>query len=431
MPDRRAIGTLRYAIPAIAIVFLLAAGIVLVQAFTITQKAPAESTAPAGLPGESIAALQERIDSGQIKLEFDEKQGYLRSLLQNLHIPISSQSLVFSKSSSQIFLISPAVPRALYFNDDVYVGYVQGAPHLEIASIDPETGPVFYILDQQKAEQPKLQPELSNCTVCHNTFTSEETIPRLLMLSVLADPTGVALNRDALITNDESPLRERWGGWYVTGTHGSQRHLGNYLVRTPAERVGPMKNYIAQADLTATANVTDLTGRFDTKPYLAPSSDIVALMILGHQTHVQNLMTVAMRTVRPDSDLKTVETEGEALVKAMLFAEEAPLTEAIKGTTDYAATFSSQGPRDSRGRSLRELDLTKRLFRYPMSYLVHSKLFDGMPQSLREYVYRRFREILTGDDRDSDYAHLSDSDRAAVLEILRETKPDFAAFLTR
>ena len=391
------------------------------------QKAPAALSGPS-LP-EAIADLQRRIDSGELKLQLGDQAGYLRPLLKELRILPSSQTLVFSKSSAQLFLISPETPWALYFNDDVYVGYVQGAPHLEIASVDPVEGPVFYTLDQVAAEKPQFTKIPTDCLACHDTFDSEKPIPRLLVLSVLSDAKGVALNRSSVVTNDKSPFAERWGGWYVTGTHGAQRHMGNRFVQEPASSLGDIHKYAKSANLSNGANITDLTKRFDTKEYLSPNSDIVALMVLGHQTHIHNLITVAnynLRTKTSESDLKEY---GEQLVEAMLFAEAAPLAEPVRGTTNFAVEFSTLGPRDSKGRSLHQLDLKQRLLQYPLSYLIYAKSFDALPQAARDYVYRRLQEVLTGKDQSKTFAHLSTEDRKAILEILQETKPAFASFV--
>jgi len=378
---------------------------------------------------EAIANLQRKIDSGKAKLDFEERFGYLRALLQDLDIPTSSQSLVFSKSSAQLFLISPETPRALYFNDDVYVGYVQGAPHLEIASVDPVVGPVFYTLDQIKMDKPQFTHQPTDCFACHDTFESEKPVSRLLMLSVLSDPTGVALNRSSVITNDKSPFAERWGGWYVTGTHGNQRHMGNQFVKEPADSLGAIRDYSRRANLSPGANVTDLSKRFETSAYLTPQSDIAALMVLGHQTHIHNLITVANTNLRSNPTDEAIKEDGERLVDAMLFSEAAPLTEPITGTTNFAVEFSARGPRDSKGRSLHQLDLKTRLLRYPLSYLVYSKSFDALPKAAKDYVYRRFWEVLSGKDNSASFAHLSAADRKAILDILQETKPDFAAFV--
>ena len=385
---------------------------------------------PDPLP-EAVANLQRKIDNGSAKLEFEEPQGYLVSLLKNLDIPVSSQALAFSKSSAQLFLISPETPRAVYFNDDVYVGYVQGAPHMEVASVAPVTGPVFYTLDQVASDKPQFTLQPTDCFACHDTFESDKPVSRLLILSVQSDPTGVALNRAAVVTNDKSPFAERWGGWYVTGTHGNMRHMGNRFVREPADSLPSIPEYSRRADLSNGANITDLSARFDTKPYLTAQSDIVALMVLGHQTHIHNLITVASTNLRSDPQEGEVKEETERLVDAMLFSEAAPLTAAVTGTTKFASEFSARGPRDSQGRSLYQLDLNTRLLRYPLSYLVYSKAFEALPQTAKDYAYERFWEVLSGKDSTPAFAHLSQADRKATLEILRETKPDFAAFIKR
>lgn len=383
---------------------------------------------PDALP-EAIADLQRKIDGGKSKLDFDEPRGYLHSLLEKLDIPVSSQSLVFSKSSAQLFLISPETPRAVYFNDDVYVGYVQGAPHLEIASVDPVAGPVFYTLDQVKMDQPKFTLQPTDCLACHDTFESEKPVPRLLMLSVLSDPTGVALNRTSIVTNDKSPFLERWGGWYVTGNSGDQRHMGNHFVRQSAESLGAIRDYSRRPDLGASSNLTDLSKRFDTKAYPTPDSDIVALMVLGHQTHIHNLITVVGTNLRGNPSESDVKENTERLINPLLFVDAAPLTRPVTGTTNFAAEFSARGPRDSQGRSLHQLDLKTRLLRYPLSYLVYSKSFDALPQVAKTSIYRRFWEVLSGKDTSASFNHLSSADRKAILEILQETKPDFAAFV--
>src|SRR5215469_2864591 len=360
----------------------------------------------------SVAELAQKVQADKIVLNYDESNGYLRSLLKQLQIPISSQVLVFSKSSFQLSQIGPEAPRAIYFNDDVYIGWVNHGQFIEVATVDPKTGPLFYTLMQEYDPHPKLEAQKEECLVCHDTFQTATPVPRLLMLSVLPNPDGNALKAAALITNDRSPLRERWGGWYVTGTHGSQRHLGNTIVRARADDIDDMRKFIGRLDLNSGANVTDLSKRFDTKEYLSPSSDIVALMVLGHQTHVHNMITSGVYEMRDavqkgltDKMPQIVKDAGEPIVKAMLFSEEAQLTEPVTGTSSFATEFTGRGPRDSKGRSLREFDLKHRLLRYPMSYLIYSKSFDAMPAELREYVERRFREILSGQDTSPEFAH--------------------------
>ena len=391
------------------------------------------NSAPAVVPDglDPVARLQQKIDSGAVTLQFDAEHGYLSSLLKDLNIPVSSQVLVFSKSSEQEAAISPETPRALYFNDDVYVGWVQGGA-IEAVAMDPKSGSFFYTLPQENDAHPKFERHTSKCVGCHDSSEDPtRLIPRLLMLSVLPDRQGRAINSAAVVTTDRSPFKERWGGWYVTGTHGKQTHMGNQTFRAPASEITSIPEYIANLDLTPGANVTDLTGRFDTKPYLVPQSDIVALMILAHQTHVHNLIMFATYKLQwalesdPKADTTSLAKElAEPVVRAMLFSGEAVLTDPVVGTSGFAADFAKQGPRDRGGRSLRDLELKTRLLRYPLSYVIYSESFDQMPTVLKDYIYRRLREVLSGEDKSPAYAHLSSADRAAVLAILKDTKPE-------
>jgi hypothetical protein len=393
----------------------------------------ASNGAPAIPPGgiDPVARLQQKIDNGEVVLQFDAKHGYLSSLLKDLNIPVSSQSLVFSKSSEQEAVISPQTPRALYFNDDVYVGWVQGGA-IELAAVDPKSGSFFYTLTQENNPHPKFERHTTNCVGCHDSSEDpSRLIPRLLMLSVLPDRQGKAINAAAVVTTDRSPFRERWGGWYVTGTHGKQTHMGNQTFSAPAREITSIPDYIANLDLTPGANVTDLSSRFDTRPYLVPHSDIVALMVLAHQTHVHNLITFATYRLQAalESDAKAetaslVKELAEPVVRAMLFSGETALTDPIAGTSGFAAEFVKPGPRDSRGRSLRDLDLKTRLLRYPLSYVIYSDAFNQMPAALKDYVYRRLREVLNGEDKSAAFAHLSASDRENILAILKDTKPE-------
>ncbi len=95
----------------------------------------------------AIDAVNRKLARGQESFAFTEKQGYLNSVLSALDISPSSQVLVYAKSSAQRDFIGPNNPRAIYFNDDVYVGYIPGAPVLELTASDPRLGTIFYTLD--------------------------------------------------------------------------------------------------------------------------------------------------------------------------------------------------------------------------------------------------------------------------------------------
>lgn len=404
-------------------------------------------------PTDAVARLQRKIDSGEVKLEFDPAHGYLPSVLKNLDVPVSSQGLIFSRTSLQVDHIAPWTPRAVYFNDEVYVGWVQNGPIMEVATADPKLGGVFYTLDQKPSDHPVFQRQGQMCLQCHSSSVTGGA-PGFIVRSVFTDRYGYpvsAIGEGA--TTDRTPIKDRWGGWYVTGTTGEQRHMGNVMSTMLVHEISNVKSQLAQLDYDAAANVTDLKGRVSTKAYLAPSSDIVAIMVLTHQSYVHNLITNASYEARkalydeqlalrnrgdaqpPAGHLETtmvrIQSAAERLVRGLLFVKEAPLSSPIRGSSTFAADFVARGPRDSRGRSLREFDLKQRLFKYPLSYLIYSDDFDALPGVVKDIVYRRLHEVLSGDDKSPEFAPLSDADRSAILGILEETKPDFSAVSTK
>ncbi|MCA9906141.1 MAG: hypothetical protein KC547_19935 [Anaerolineae bacterium] len=388
---------------------------------------------------DPVAELQVQIDAGQAKLESDEDHGYLVSLLELLDIKPSSQVLVNSKTSFQLRRISPSRPRALYFNDHSHVGWVQNGDVVEVMTTDPVQGAIFYTLSQENDPRPKFIRDRGQCIVCHASSRTQG-IPGGLVRSVFVDAGGQPQFGSGTFTIDHrSAFSERWGGWYVTGTHGEMRHMGNV---TSQDRHNP-----EALDRETGANVTDLSGRCDTSPYLTPHSDIVALMVLEHQTQMQNYLTLASYESRfavhydgimnaaldrpkdhvSDSAKRRIASVGDKLLRYMLFSEEFQLTAPVKGTSAFAEEFQAQGPRDSRGRSLRDFDLKARMFKYPCSYMIYSLSFDRLPDGLKHHVVSRLHDVLIGKDTSEDFSHLSVDDRKAILEILTQTKPDLWA----
>jgi len=394
-------------------------------------------------PADRIARLQASIDAGAASLEFDPQRGYLPSLLRALEIPVSSQGLVFSRTSLQVDRIAPWTPRAVYFSDDAYVGWVQEGPIMEIATVDPKLGAVFYTLRQEQAARPVFERQGRTCLQCHDSSSTTGGVPGLIMRSVFPDRYGYVVPSDQGVTTDRTPLADRWGGWYVTGNLGNQPHMGNIAAPLVGHEIANPAAYLTKLRAEPSRPVADLSERFDSAPYLTPHSDAVALMVLAHQASIHNLITAATyeaRRAEYDDQMAgsarvdgavsegarvRIETAGERLVRAMLFVKEAPLAQPVSGTSEFAAEFARRGTRDQKGRSLRDLDLTRRLFRYPLSYLIYSESFDAMPAPVRTYVYRRLREVLSGQDDRTEFAHLSPADRDAVREILEETKPEF------
>jgi hypothetical protein len=364
-----------------------------------------------------IARLQAKIDKGKTTLPFDEKEGYLHALLDELKIPRSSQMLVFSKTSFQRERISPDSPRALFFNDEVYVGYIPGSPLMEVSAVDPKLGGVFYTLEQKKSAKPRFM-RTDQCLECHASAKTMG-VPGHLVRSFFTDENGVVdLVSGTSLVNHRTPLAERWGGWYVTGNTGKQRHRGN-LFSSDAE---DEKEKLA----THEHNRTNLAGFFDVSKYPSASSDIVALMVLEHQVHMHNFITRlnygAVLALKQYGHLNYMTSAIDAFIKYLLFAEEAALTEPIKGTSGFAEWFSMQGPKDKTGRSLRELDLQTRLFKYPCSFLIYSEAFESLPAQLKERIYGKLFEILATESPSDEFGNLSSESRQVIYEILRDTK---------
>jgi len=372
---------------------------------------------------DAAAELNRRLQAGTAALKFDGPSGYLRSLLELLDIPLDSQMAVYSKTSLQTPLITPANPRTIFFNDTVSVGWMRGGM-IEVAALDPVFGVGFYVLPPVPMATPFLRSEMG-CASCHHS-AGAEGVPGFLLRSVPAARDGTPMPwLGNAIMDHRTPTEERWGGWYVTGATGSQKHLGNLvLADRRAQEVPPF---------SSEQTLTTLAGRFDTSGYLSEHSDVVALLVFEHQARAMNLITrsgwlarIAASDPAPAHRARLIAAVNE-LADYLLFVGEAPIDH-VRGTSGFAQRFSAQGPRDSKGRTLRELDLQQRLMRYPCSYVVYSAAFDALPQSAREMVLRRMKRILSGEDRAARYAHLTPPARQSVLEILRQTKKNLPAW---
>jgi hypothetical protein len=386
------------------------------------------------LVNDPIARLEKKIANNEVTLKQSPKGGYLASLLELLSVSTSSQTLVFSKTSFQRHHIWPDAPRALYFNNDLYIGWVKGGDVLEIASLDPQKGAIFYTLSQRPDEKPVFRRQTDSCLQCHESGITENA-PGLLVRSVYPDNDGMPIfNAGTFRTSHESKLQERWGGWYVSGRHGDQLHMGNTLVKN--------KDKAEDTDFSQGSNITDLSKLFDTSAYLTPHSDIVALMVLEHQVKGHNLITRANHLTRialrdevimnkalnrkmdghSESTLSRIRGAGDPLLKYLLFVDEAPLSAQVEGSSGFAKEFQAAAPRDNAGRSLRDFDLKARMFKYPLSYLVYTEGFDALPEDMKNYFWHRLYNVLVGKDNSPEFARISSADRKAILEILRDTK---------
>lgn len=373
-------------------------------------------------PQNVITQLQRELDAGEKKWTYAEDFGYLLPLLKDLKVSVSSQMLPFSKTSLQRHLIGPDRPRALYFNDDAYVGYVQDGM-LELMVTDAALGMVFYTLKQTPAK-PQIQRQVASCMTCHAS-TRTKNIPGLLVRSMFVDPVGLpVVSAGSFRTDHTSPLPQRWGGWYVTGTHGKTAHMGNFHLSSSKRPKKPIENKTG-------LNIKDLSPLTPIAKYPAPHSDLVALMVFEHQIDAHNFIIRTNYAWQIDVHRGAAEKEDAIwkqevgqLVKYLLFEKEAELEYPIQGTSSFADEFAKRGPFDSQGRTLREFDLQRRLFRFPCSYMIYSKAFQSLPEPVRTLVYQRLKDVLTGSDESLLSYEMTEADRQNLLLILPETIPE-------
>ena len=383
--------------------------------------------APDVPPQDPVSRLARQLDSGEATLDYREKGGYLPSLMEHLDVNVDSQTLVFSKTSFQQAIINPQNPRAVYFNDEVAVGTVPGGDVHELLALEPTQGMVFYSLNTKKTEQPRLQRRGIECLFCH--AMGNKGAPSLVVASVIPDPTGTPAYTSTFIgtIDHRTPFEQRWGGWYVTGTHGSEQHLGNAVAPDPLRPL--------DLELEGSQNLTSLESKFDVTKHLTGTSDIVALMTLEHQVGMANRINALVYQYNrlkhdgvSEADWALLDVDIDDLVGYMLFVDEAPIRQPVQGVSTFTRTFSARGPRDQKGRSLRDFDLQTRVFKYPLSYMIYTELFDRTPAPILDRIYKKLFDVLTGEGAVGKYAVLSAADRQAVLEIVRDTKPNLPAY---
>ncbi|MBI3490911.1 MAG: hypothetical protein HY047_03840 [Acidobacteria bacterium] len=371
---------------------------------------------------DRVAKLNQTLTQSGRSLQRDPRTGYLLPVLEALGVPVESQMLVFSKTGVQRAYISPQNPRALFFNESVVVGYVPGAPDIELAAHDPQQGVVFYTLDQASAVP--VFTRRTSCLACH-VSASTLNVPGMITRSNAVDDDGNVMPQ--LGSNDvthETPHPDRWGGWYVTSEgvaapYATRAHLGNIT-------------FSGRGNTSNGVFIDWINSSPETRGYLSPSSDIVALLVFDHQVHTINLLTrlnwesrVASSNGRASESDGTVRRLVNELADYLLFVDEARLSTPLTPRQGFAEHLESRTPKDRHGRSLGQLDLVNRLLRYPCSYMVYSEAFDGLSPPVKNAVYRRMLDILSGNDAHAAHARLTADDRRAIFEILRDTKPDF------
>ena len=358
--------------------------------------------------------------AGGLPLDRSSERAFLKSLLRALDIPESSQLLVFSNTSLQLSLINPDNPRALYFSDDLYLGYVPGGK-IEVATIDAELGAVFYIFDIPRSDSRVVVERARRCMNCH---ANEDTlkVPGLSVKSVAPGPGGGSLDTfHPGQSGHTQPLAERFGGWYVTGTGGFDGHWGNRMGR------------LYQGELSATP--LEPGTRFSFERYPVATSDLLAHLLHEHQVGGVNRLIRAQYRFRelrhrnggsvPQALPPDLETELADLLSYLLFAQEAPLpASGIPGNPAFRDGFA-RNRKVVDGHSLKDLDLRTRLLRFRCSYLVHTPFFEGLDADLRRRILRDLDHALSPEKRNAASRHLSDSEAAVIRTILRATVPGF------
>lgn len=389
-------------------------------------------------PKDAAQRLERLMASGKVQIDRTDAWTVLEGLMKELGVLPESQTMVFSKTSKQNDLIGPRTPRVVYFGDNAYVGYSVGGS-IEVATIDPNLGPIFYWLDpHEQPSKPLHFQRDQSCLSCHGgPFTPE--VPGVLVRSVFPGPEGhPIMSQGSSVVDSTTPFSERWGGWYVTGRHGDMLHRGNV---TAIEN----KDQSVDIDFKVGANISNLGKLFDISPYKRKTSDIVALMVLEHQTSLQNILTKAhhtsLRAMHMQTSLQrelgekiTPEPVGTArriidhcaddVLEALLFKDEAALPDGgIEGDPAFQTAFVKKAPQSSDGRSLKDFQLLNRLFKHRCSYMIYSLTFQHLTAPLKDTVLARLWNVLEGKDPSGSYAYLGESERGHIRRILAETLP--------
>lgn len=375
---------------------------------------------------DSITALQAKIESGEVDLEFQEGRGYLDSILAALEISPSSQLLVFSRTSLQQHLISPQTPRAIYFNDDTYVAWVQQSGSIEIGAMDPNLGPVFFTLSQSQDSTPSFNREFRQCLRCHDSLSlTGGGTPRFMMSSNYTGTAGQLVSHEgSIMTDSRTPIASRWGGWYVSGIHGDQRHLGNVLIESAED--------VSDENLAITGNKASIAELTDLSSYLTPYSDIVALLVIEHQIEVQNQIARVnyySKTLLADQSLDQTEVQralqvlSDDLLASLFMVGQPGFSETVTGSSGFREYFEAQALIDEQSSLLRELNLETRLFEYPLSYLIYSDAIKNLPEPLLRLLKVGIDEVLTGESANDQFDHISPENRQIIAELIRENPP--------
>jgi hypothetical protein len=358
---------------------------------------------------DPVAELNRRLEKEQGGLEFSERFGYLPAVLKALDVPVSSQLLRFNSGGLNRDSIDKQRPRAFYFNDDVVVSAHAQADQLELAAQDPSKGTLFYILRNRGDAPPRFErTQKMVCLSCHNSdgwHHSSVAAPGHIMASSVTIEEARRFPLGGVVTH-AMPIEFRWQGQYVSGLEPRQKHRGVAMESKPGDE----------------RNLEPPAAEFKFDQYLLGTSDAVAHLVFDHQMFGQHLLS----RLSYDHQLHVRSKVDLMVVRYLLLADEAPLDHPIADKSAYAAWYQGRGVKDAQGRSLYDLDLRQRTFRHRISPLIQSRMVQGFPSELRQALFRRLNDALTGKEPLKGYS-ISEEDRNATLAVLRATVRDWPA----
>ena len=383
---------------------------------------------------DPVTLLMKRVQRGEVLIKEPNGKPLVERLLRELGLNKDTQVLVFSRTSLQRREVSYSNPRALYFNESVYLGWMPNG-RIEIASFDPELGPIFYFQRELDDASSPLLARTRSCLGCH-AGDATNFLPGSLGRSVYPDKSGRSLRSidDYRRSGHHIPLHDRYGGWFVSGNHGAMRHMGNAIASREGGKI--------TIDREQFANLEKLDRFFSTEAYPAPGSDIAALLVFDHQVTMHHRLVEAAYRARQslfDSKLDPKETDVSKLSKGrstdeflegrdkvvdyLLFRDETPIPK-VSCDPAFRRAFSANRIADSRKRSLKDLRLDGRIFENRCSYMIYSPTFDQFPPMLKDAIYARIHEILTSPKPVEGFDYLGKDEKRRILEILDETKED-------
>jgi len=373
-------------------------------------------------PRDPFTRIKPDLESGSLFYDDRKPLGYLESLLGKLKISKHSQQLVFSTTSLQLSRISPRNPRAIYFNEDLYLGYVPGG-QIEVIGIDPEIGAIPYIFSPPAGRDSRWHPRAIRSRRCMNCHANSDIggIPGLLLSSVIPGPGGGSIDAFRQTETGHSiPYDLRFGGWHLTGNHTFPSSWAN--------STGVMSKSIV-------TKISNPPGTFfNWNQYLVPQSEVIANLVLEHQVGFINRCLGATYRLRefflleeskdPAKRKERIAQEAVRIVEYALFLDEVPLPKPISfENSSFAKDFQGNGD------PLRQFNLKDRLMQRRCSYMMKSLSFEGLPDELKDIVFSQIKAAMTMPQSKltAKFSYFGETERKEINEALETVFPRYAS----